>query len=46
VTGDEPITARYLYGEFFTFQPVFKLALATNALPAVNGAIQLSFVGG
>jgi putative DNA primase/helicase len=38
VTGDEPITARYLYGEFFTFQPVFKLALATNALPAVNGA--------
>jgi putative DNA primase/helicase len=38
VTGDEPITARYLYGEFFTFQPVFKLALATNALPAVNGS--------
>lgn len=38
VTGDEPITARYLYGEFFTFQPVFKLALATNSLPAVNGA--------
>lgn len=38
VTGDEPITARYLYGEFFTFRPVFKLALATNALPAVNGA--------
>lgn len=38
VTGDEPITARYLYGEFFTFKPVFKLALATNALPTVNGA--------
>lgn len=38
VTGDEPVTARYLYGEFFTFLPMFKLALATNALPQVNGA--------
>lgn len=38
VTGDEPMTARYLYGEFFTFHPVFKLALATNAMPAMNGA--------
>ena len=38
VTGDEPVTARYLYGEFFTFVPMFKLALATNALPQVNGA--------
>lgn len=38
VSGDEPMTARFLYGEFFTFRPVFKLALATNALPTVNGA--------
>lgn len=37
VTGDEPVTSRYLYGEFFTYTPVFKLVLATNALPQVNG---------
>jgi len=38
VTGDEPMTARYLYGEFFTFLPMFKLVLATNFLPQVNGS--------
>lgn len=37
ITGDEPITARLLYREFITFQPTFKLFLATNQLPQVSG---------
>ena len=37
VTGDEPIVARYLFKEFITFLPSFKLFLATNQLPQVNG---------
>ena len=37
VTGDEPITARFLFKEFISFQPQFKLFLATNQLPQING---------
>lgn len=37
VTGDEPITARYLFREFVTFPVTFKLFLATNHLPHVSG---------
>lgn len=37
VTGDEPIVARYLFKEFISFHPTFKLFLATNQLPQVNG---------
>ena len=38
ITGDEPITARFLFKEHFTFRPQFKLFLATNQLPQLNGA--------
>jgi putative DNA primase/helicase len=35
LTGGDPITARFLYGEFFTFQPVAKFWLAFNHKPRV-----------
>jgi putative DNA primase/helicase len=35
LTGCDPITARFLYGEFFTFVPVAKFWLAVNHLPKV-----------
>lgn len=35
LTGSDPITARYLYGEPFTFTPVAKFILATNTKPIV-----------
>jgi len=37
VTGDEPIVARFLFKEFISFRPSFKLFLATNHLPQVSG---------
>ena len=38
VTGRDPVTARFLHREFFTFQPKFQLFLATNNKPAFRGA--------
>lgn len=35
MTGRDPITARYLYGNEFTFQPELKLWLSVNHLPHV-----------
>ncbi len=37
MTGGEPIAARFLYCDFFEFTPAFKLFLATNHLPKLNG---------
>ena len=37
ITGGDVIAARYLYGEFFEFQPLFKLVLTTNHRPKVDG---------
>jgi putative DNA primase/helicase len=37
VTGGDPVTARRLYAEFFTFQPTFKIILAANHKPVVRG---------
>lgn len=37
LTGRDPITARFLYREFFTFEPTFKLWLATNVKPTIGG---------
>jgi putative DNA primase/helicase len=37
ITGGDPITARFLYREFATFVPKFKLWLATNELPRIEG---------
>jgi len=36
LTGRDPITARYLHKNFFTFQPVAKFWLATNQKPVVR----------
>jgi putative DNA primase/helicase len=36
VTGCDPVTARFLHGEFFTFRPVAKLWLAVNHRPHVT----------
>ena len=33
ITGGDPITARFLHKEFFTYNPHFKLWLAVNSLP-------------
>jgi len=37
VTGGDTITARFLFEEFFDFEPQFKLWLASNHLPKVKG---------
>jgi putative DNA primase/helicase len=36
LTGRDPITARFLHREFFTFQPAAKFWLATNMRPVVR----------
>jgi len=37
LTGQDAVTARFLYQEFFTFVPVFKLWLACNHAPIIQG---------
>jgi putative DNA primase/helicase len=37
LTGGDTVTARFLYGEHFEFQPTFKLWLAVNHKPVVQG---------
>lgn len=37
VTGQDKVTARFLYKDFFTYQPAFKLLLLTNYKPAARG---------
>lgn len=37
MTGGDPITCRPLYKNFFTYQPQFKLWVATNNLPTITG---------
>ena len=38
ITGGDEITARFLYGEYFSFKPTFKIFMATNHKPKVRGA--------
>jgi putative DNA primase/helicase len=38
MTGGEPLSARFLYGEFFEFKAEFKLLIGTNHRPKVNGS--------
>jgi putative DNA primase/helicase len=37
ITGNDPMTARFLYGEFFNFTPTFKIFMATNHKPVIKG---------
>jgi putative DNA primase/helicase len=37
ITGNDRITARFLYGEFFNFTPSFKIFMATNHKPSIKG---------
>lgn len=37
LTGGDPKAARFLYGEFFEFMPLFKLWLAVNHKPVIQG---------
>lgn len=37
ITGGEPIVARFLHREFFSFTPEFKLVLCTNHKPQIRG---------
>lgn len=38
VTGEDDLTARFLYGEYFSFKPTFKIFMATNHKPKIRGA--------
>lgn len=38
ITGGDEITARFLYGEYFSFKPTFKIFMATNHKPKIRGA--------
>jgi putative DNA primase/helicase len=37
ITGNDKMTARFLYGEFFNFIPTFKIFMATNHKPIIKG---------
>jgi putative DNA primase/helicase len=37
LTGGDPITARFLFAEYFTYVPTFKLFLACNHKPVIRG---------
>jgi len=37
ITGNDQMTARFLYGEFFNFMPAFKIWMATNHKPVIKG---------
>jgi putative DNA primase/helicase len=37
ITGNDALTARFLYGEFFDFVPTFKVFMATNHKPLIRG---------
>jgi putative DNA primase/helicase len=38
LTGQDTITARYLYAEYFDFKPQFKLWISTNNKPRISGS--------
>ena len=37
ITGNDQVTARFLYGEYFNFTPTFKIFMATNHKPVIKG---------
>ena len=38
ITGEDELTARFLYGEYFSFRPTFKIFMGTNHKPRIRGA--------
>ena len=38
ITGEDVLTARFLYGEYFSFKPTFKIFMATNHKPKIRGS--------
>jgi len=36
-TGNDQLTARFLYGEYFNFLPTFKIFMASNHKPVIKG---------
>lgn len=38
ITGEDELTARFLYGEYFSFRPTFKIFMATNHKPRIKGS--------
>ena len=41
-TGNDKLTARFLYGEHFNFLPTFKIFMASNHKPVSRGRITAS----
>ena len=37
ITGGDPISARFLHGQFFEYQPALKLWMSSNHLPKIHG---------
>jgi len=37
ITGGDPVTCRFLFGEWFTYFPTYKIWLAMNHLPQIRG---------
>jgi putative DNA primase/helicase len=37
ITGNDKMTARFLYGEYFNVTPTFKIFMATNHKPVIKG---------
>jgi putative DNA primase/helicase len=37
ITGNDQMTARFLYGEYFNFTPTFNIWMATNHKPVIKG---------
>jgi putative DNA primase/helicase len=37
ITGNDKITARFLYGEYFSYTPTFKIFMGTNYKPIIRG---------
>jgi putative DNA primase/helicase len=37
ITGNDKVTARFLYGEYFSYMPTYKIFMGTNHKPIIKG---------